>query len=400
MRATDFDAWLLDLDGVVYVGHELLPGVRQALAEWRNAGKEIRFLTNDPRPTREELAARLQRLGVETCAEEIVTCGWATAQLLPELGVQSAYVVGSRGLAEELQRAGITITRDGAPDAVVVGADEELRFLDVVQGCLLVQRGARFIATNADPSYPMPFGTVPATGAVVCAIRLATGQRPLVVGKPEPLMFQLALRTLPPGSKALVVGDRIESDILGAHRAGLPAVLVAETVPNLPAARDLRRPDAVVRSLVELLEQPPELPVGSSTPDPWPERVVAGVVLLLVDEARERLALVPAGGEWSLPWTILEPLETFEEAASRILRRVLTGEAQRFDLAALVSQPEVMLVTDRDGALVRLAGPAFLAQTDAVTLAGDARWHPIGRLEELLSSTCARWVWSALASYA
>lgn len=213
-------------------------------------------------------------------------------------------------------------------------------------------------------------------------------------------MFQLALRTLPPGSKALVVGDRIESDILGAHRAGLPAVLVAEAVPNLPAARDLRRPDAVVRSLVELLEQPPELPVGSSTPDPWPERVVAGVVLLLVDEAKERLALVPAGGEWSLPWTILEPLETFEEAASRVLGQVLPGEVRRFDLATLVSQPEVMLVTDRDGALVRLAGPAFLAQTDAVTLAGDARWHPIGRLEELLSSTCARWVWSALASFA
>lgn len=400
MRATDFDAWLLDLDGVVYVGHELLPGVREALAQLRDAGKHVRFLTNDPRPTREQLAARLQQLGVEAHVDEIVTCGWATAQLLPELGVQSAYVVGSAGLAEELQRVGIAVTDDGVPDAVVVGADEQLRFLDVVRGCLLIQRGARFIATNADASYPMPFGTVPATGAVVCAIRLATGQRPLVVGKPEPLMFLLALRTLPPGSKALVVGDRVESDILGAHRAGLPAVLVANAVPNLPAARDLRRPDAVVRSLVELLEQAPELPVGSGTPDPWPERVVAGVVLLLVDEAREQLAVVSAGGEWSLPWAVLEPLETFEEAASRVLMQVLPRAVRRFDLATLISEPGIMLVTDHDGALVRLAGPAFFAHTDTVALQGEARWYPIGRLEELLSSPCARWVRSVLAKVA
>ncbi len=400
MRATDFDAWLLDLDGVVYVGHELLPGVREALAQLRDAGKHVRFLTNDPRPTREQLAARLQQLGVEAHVDEIVTCGWATAQLLPELGVQSAYVVGSAGLAEELQRVGIAVTDDGVPDAVVVGADEQLRFLDVVRGCLLIQRGARFIATNADASYPMPFGTVPATGAVVCAIRLATGQRPLVVGKPEPLMFLLALRTLPPGSKALVVGDRVESDILGAHRAGLPAVLVANAVPNLPAARDLRRPDAVVRSLVELLEQAPELPAGSGTPDPWPERVVAGVVLLLVDEAREQLAVVSAGGEWSLPWAVLEPLETFEEAASRVLMQVLPRAVRRFDLATLISEPGIMLGTDHDGALVRLAGPAFFAHTDTVALQGEARWYPIGRLEELLSSPCARWVRSVLAKVA
>ncbi len=400
MRATDFDAWLLDLDGVVYVGHELLPGVREALAQLRDAGKHVRFLTNDPRPTREQLAARLQQLGVEAHVDEIVTCGWATAQLLPELGVQSAYVVGSAGLAEELQRVGIAVTDDGVPDAVVVGADEQLRFLDVVRGCLLIQRGARFIATNADASYPMPFGTVPATGAVVCAIRLATGQRPLVVGKPEPLMFLLALRTLPPGSKALVVGDRVESDILGAHRAGLPAVLVANAVPNLPAARDLRRPDAVVRSLVELLEQAPELPAGSGTPDPWPERVVAGVVLLLVDEAREQLAVVSAGGEWSLPWAVLEPLETFEEAASRVLMQVLPRAVRRFDLATLISEPGIMLVTDHDGALVRLAGPAFFALTDTGPLQGEARWYPIGRLEELLSSPCARWVRSVLAKVA
>jgi glycerol 3-phosphatase-2 len=134
MRALDFDAWLLDLDGVVYVGDRLLPGVAEALATLRAAGKHLRFLTNDPRPTREQLAERLRRLGIDVAVEELVTCGWATARLLPQLGIGSAYVVGSVGLAEELARVGITVVDDGIPDAVVLGADERLDFRRVVKG--------------------------------------------------------------------------------------------------------------------------------------------------------------------------------------------------------------------------------------------------------------------------
>jgi glycerol 3-phosphatase-2 len=396
MRALDFDAWLLDLDGVVYVGDRLLPGVAEALATLRAAGKHLRFLTNDPRPTREQLAERLRRLGIDVAVEELVTCGWATARLLPQLGIGSAYVVGSAGLAEELARVGITVVDDGIPDAVVVGADERLDFQSVVKGSLLVQRGARFVATNADASYPMPFGTVPATGAVVCAIRLATGQRPLVVGKPEPLMFQLALETLPMGATALVIGDRVDSDVLGAHRVGLPAVLLAREAPAFPA-RDLRRPERVATSLAELVATSPEIPPRPVDDVRWPERVVAGVILVVLDETIETVALVPVASSWMLPWVALEPLESFADAAERLLARILPSQP-----VTLTFRPELVdgtvLVSDVDGALIQLAGPVVVVRITGSMLAGGAEWREIARARQLLPADQARVLESALSA--
>ncbi|WP_448575299.1 HAD-IIA family hydrolase [Thermomicrobium sp.] len=388
MRALDFDAWLLDLDGVVYVGDQLLPGVAEALATLRATGKHLRFLTNDPRPTREQLAERLRRLGIDVAVEELVTCGWATARLLPQLGIGTAYVVGSAGLAEELARVGLTVVDEGVPDAVVVGADERLDFRTVVKGSLLVQRGARFIATNADASYPMPLGTVPATGAVVCAIRLATGQRPLVVGKPEPLMFQLALETLPASATVLVVGDRVDSDVLGAHRAGLPAVLLAREEPDFPA-RDLRRPERVVASLAELVTASPEIPLRPFEDVRWPERVVAGVILVVLDETLETVALVPVAGSWMLPWVALEPLESFAEAAQRLLARMLPSQP-----VSLTFLPELvdgtLLVRNGDGALVQLAGPVAVGRSAGSMLAGGAEWREVACARQVLPADQAR----------
>jgi len=388
MRALDFDAWLLDLDGVVYVGDQLLPGVAEAVATLRAAGKHLRFLTNDPRPTREQLAERLRRLGIDVAVEELVTCGWATARLLPRLGIGSAYVVGSAGLAEELRRVGITVVDEGVPDAVVVGADERLQFQHVVEGSVLIQRGARFIATNADASYPMPFGTVPATGAVVWAIRLATGQRPLVVGKPEPLMFRLALETLPSSASALVIGDRVDSDVLGAHRAGLPAVLLAREAPDFPA-RDLRRPERVAASLAELVATSPEIPLRPYEDVRWPERVVAGVILVVVDETIERVALVPVAGDWMLPWIAVEPLESFAGAAQRLLTRFLPSQP-----VSLTFLPEVidgtLLVSDVDGALIQLAGPVAVVRSTGSMLTGGAEWREFACGRQLLPADHAR----------
>ncbi|MCX2727440.1 HAD-IIA family hydrolase [Thermomicrobium sp. 4228-Ro] len=397
MRTTAFDAWLLDLDGVVYVGDQVLPGVHEALAALRRAGKQLRFLTNDPRPTREQLVARLQRLGIEARVEEVVTCGWATARFLAARGIRSAFVVGSAGLAEELERAGIAVARDGLPEAVVVGADERMSFLDVVQGAVLVQRGALFVATNADASYPMPIGTVPATGAVVCAIHLAAQRRPLIVGKPEPLMFQLALETLPPGSRALVVGDRVESDILGAHRAGLPAILVAPRAPEFPSPRDLRRPDAVVSSLAEAVERAPDLPDDPPVAERWPERILPGVVLLVTDTAGERVALIEAHGETVLPWTELEPLETFEEAAQRLFAR-LSGDRVDRSLEPLGPvSGDGWLVSDRDGAAVQLAGQAYLGRIEPSALEPEVRWVELAALEAHLPPMQAGWCRQRLA---
>lgn len=390
MRATDFDAWLLDLDGVVYIGPQLLPGVQAAIASLRARGKYLRFLTNDPRPTREQLVERLRRLGLETTVEEVVTCGWATARVLPELGVRTALVVGSAGLAEEIRRAGVSLRPEAPVDAVVVGADEGLSFRDVVQACLAVQRGARFIATNVDGWYPMPFGLVPATGAVVRAIEVATGKRPYPVGKPEPAMFRMAVESLPPGATALVVGDNIESDVLGAHRTGLPAVLVADSAPVLPAD-DPRRPDAVVGSLRELLEQEIELPVTVS-PARWPERVVAGVFVVLFDD-EEAIALLSSDGEWVLPWTIVFPVESLEAAARRLAEQLAETVVEFRGIVGYATAPDGGLVTDADGALLRLVGPCFAARVRRRTeWDGPIRWVPRDRLPTTLRSAHRRWV--------
>ncbi|MCS7051257.1 MAG: HAD-IA family hydrolase, partial [Thermomicrobium sp.] len=296
--------------------------------------------------------------------------------------------------------AGLTVVQDGSlPDAVVVGADERLSFLDVVRGAVLVQRGARFIATNNDPSYPLPIGTVPATGAVVCAIRLATGRRPLVVGKPEPLMFRLARETLPAGATALVIGDRMESDILGAHRAGFPAILVASSAFAMPRPGDPRRPDAVVRSLADLFERPPDLPVRVPSTDQWPERVVAGVVLLLVDETRGTLALLPSDGGWQLPWTSLEPLETLEGAAWRLVHHLLQGSAAHLEWVGAVSDTEAVLLRGADGELVHVVGSCFRAAVHQSADTDRVRWHALDSLVEVLPGERVTWIMRRLAPH-
>ncbi len=398
MRALEFGAWLLDLDGVLYVGDQVLPGVHEALRKLRDSGTALRFLTNDPRPTREQLVERLRRLGIEASVDQVITCGYTTARMLADQGVRTAYVVGSTGLAEELERAGIAVLRHGIPEAVVVGADEELRFLDVAHGAVLVQRGARFVATNADPSYPLPVGVVPATGAVVSAIQLATGRPPLVVGKPEPHMFRLALQTLPPATPALVVGDRVDSDVLGAHRVGLPAILVATESPPFRSRRDLRRPDAVVSSLLEAVERSPELPERLAVPRLWPERVVAGVVLLLLDRSAQRLAVVRANGTATLPWTALEPLETFDEAAQRLLDTLAgDGGGMRCETKALGAiGREPWVVVDGGGAVLQLAGQAYLARCSWQDPTDTSEWVDLAALEDVLPEEQAAWCRQAL----
>ena len=228
MLAEQFDAFLLDLDGVVYIGAELLPGAAEALGRLRAAGKAIRFLTNDPRPTRIELAERLAGLGVEARADEVITCGWATAEFLRREGMRSVFVVGSAGLRAELEQAGIAVVDRERPEAVVVGADEHLGYLDILRASRLIHQGARFVAVNVDGAFPIPGGLAPATGAVVSAVQAATGRRPVVVGKPYLPMFELALASLPDRERVVMVGDNPESDILGAHQAGIPAILVAD----------------------------------------------------------------------------------------------------------------------------------------------------------------------------
>ena len=242
-----FDAFLLDLDGVVYVGEEPLPNAVKSLVRLREAGKQLRFLTNNPRLTRIQLSRRLTSMGVEAYEEEVVTSGWATAHYLREEGVSSAYVLGSRGLISEILKAGVEVVDRGPCEAVVVGADDLVSYGHIRQATTAIFSGARFIATNADNTFPSPEGPLPGTGAIVAAVQTTTGVEPVVVGKPFSPMFDAALQSVGvERERAVMIGDSPETDIEGARRAGITGVLISEdeersandsaanaTVPNL-----------------------------------------------------------------------------------------------------------------------------------------------------------------------
>lgn len=255
MIASQFGTFLLDLDGVVYVGDRALPGARSSIRRLRNWDKTLRFLTNDPRPTREGIVARLDDFGIEAHVEEVVTCGWSTAVHLRKSGIQSAYVVGSDGLRRELEQADVHPTDGEDAEAVVVGCDVTVSYPDIRRAARLIRRGARFVATNEDATFPTPNGPAPATGTIVAAVRTASGEEPYVVGKPHPGMFRAALDDHDPEG-AVMVGDRLDTDILGAQRQGLTALLLdREGTPSRPEDRK-KKPDLTISSLEALFEKP------------------------------------------------------------------------------------------------------------------------------------------------
>jgi HAD superfamily hydrolase (TIGR01450 family) len=255
MLAERFEAFLLDLDGVVYLGDELLPGSREALIRLRETAKEVRFLTNDPRPTREQLRRRLIDMGVEVGREELVTSGWATANYLAREGLRSAYVIGSRGLASEIEAVGVEVIDRGPCEAVVVGSDEHVSYAHLRQASRHVFEGARFVATNADASFPSPKGPLPGTGAIVEALRVTTGREPVIVGKPFAAMFDIVLRDLDTGrDRTVMIGDSLESDIAGAHRAGIAGVLIARVDGRPSFAKAPPALEAIVSDLGGLFD--------------------------------------------------------------------------------------------------------------------------------------------------
>ena len=251
--AERFDAFLLDLDGVVYLGDEPLPGSREALARLREAGKKLRFLTNDPRPTREQLRRQLAGMDVEAWREEVITSGWATARYLAQESISSAYVIGSRGLASEIEAAGVEVVDRGTCDAVVVGSDEHVSYSHLRQASRHIFGGARFVATNADAAFPSPKGPLPGTGAIVAAIETTTGREPVMIGKPSAAMFDVALEGLgAERGRTVMVGDTPDSDIAGARRAGIASVLVRRKGGQIDPAGERAAADAVVSDLSDL----------------------------------------------------------------------------------------------------------------------------------------------------
>ena len=221
------DAVLLDLDGVLHRGSEPIEGAPETVDGLHRLGVPLAFVTNNSARTPGRIAERLRAMGFEARPHEVVTSALATAELLRRRAVRTVFVIGEEGIRAALAEAGIEVV-DGEPteaDAVVVGWDRSVDYAKLRTAALLVQRGSALVATNADRSYPAPDGLWPGAGALLAAVVTATGTEPEVVGKPAAPLFKEALRRTG-AVRALAVGDRLETDILGAASLRIDTLLV------------------------------------------------------------------------------------------------------------------------------------------------------------------------------
>ena len=256
MLAERYDCILFDLDGVLYRGDEPVPAAPPTLARLREGGIRLVFLTNNSARTPEQVAEKLRAIGIEADPAEVVTSALATAELLAERGGGRAFVIGQDGVREALAGAGIEVI-DGDPetaDLVVVGFDGGATYAKFKTACLLVQRGAKLVATNGDASYPAADGLWPGAGALLSVITTTTGAEPEIVGKPYAPLFEAGLRR-GGGGRPLVIGDRLDTDIEGASRLGWDTMLVLTGVSGRADVEATGiRPTLIADDVAALLE--------------------------------------------------------------------------------------------------------------------------------------------------
>ena len=256
-----FDGLIVDLDGVVWLGGHPIDGAAEAIAKLRARGTRVLFLTNDPQSSRDDLAARLSALDIPATAADVLTSAAATARFLasqPHFRGNRALVIGSPALRREIEEAGFHIVPPadaGRAELVVVGGHDRFDYAELQAATAAVVHGAELFATGRDPVVPAPDGPRPATGAILAAVETATGVTATIIGKPEPFVFEVARTSLTGCENVAVVGDNLASDIAGAKRSGLDAILVLTgTATEADLEQAALQPDLVLASLAELAE--------------------------------------------------------------------------------------------------------------------------------------------------
>lgn len=272
--------YLIDMDGVIYRGNELIPGADRFINELRSNDIPFSFLTNNSQRTRRDVVVKLARLGIDVEESHVFTCAMATARYLARQKPNgTAYVIGEGGLLNALHANGYSIV-DKDPDYVVVGEGRTLNFEMVEAAQRMILGGAKLVATNLDPNCPTANGPRPGCGAIVAMLEAACGIKAFSVGKPSPVMLRTArkeigLRT----DNTIVIGDTMETDILGGVQLGFKTILVLSggtTMSDLP--RYAYGPDKIVGSIAELShaalvreygptqEAAPTIPYGKPAP--------------------------------------------------------------------------------------------------------------------------------------
>jgi NagD protein len=250
------ECWLTDMDGVLVHEGQALAGAAEFLQRLVELERRFLVLTNNSIFTPRDLSARLSRAGLSVPEKAIWTSALATASFLgDQLPGGSAYVIGEAGLTTALYEAGYTLT-DAEPDFVVLGETRTYSFEAITTAIRLIEKGARFIATNPDATGPSADGPLPATGSVAALITRATGVDPYFVGKPNPLMMRSALNALQAHSETTaMIGDRMDTDIVAGLEAGMETILVLSGVTTAAEAeRFPYRPSRIVDSVADLID--------------------------------------------------------------------------------------------------------------------------------------------------
>ena len=254
-----FETLLLDLDGVIYEGGRAIVDSIESITSLKAKVLPIGYITNNASRTSEAIAKQLRGFGLELNEADVITSAQAGALLLKEIipAGSKVLVVGGEGLRSNVILAGFEIVESSkdSPVAVIQGFDPKVSWTDLAQASFAIQQGASWVATNQDWTIPREEGLAPGNGTLVSAVHTAVGKLPVVAGKPEKAIFETALSRFG-SSSALYIGDRLDTDVLGANRAGLGSALVmtgVTTRKELLAAKPDSRPTFILGTLKDLL---------------------------------------------------------------------------------------------------------------------------------------------------
>jgi HAD superfamily hydrolase (TIGR01457 family) len=255
----NFETLLLDLDGVIYEGGRAIVDAIESITALKAKGVQVGYVTNNASRTSEAIAEQLRDFGLELNAEHVITSAQAGALLLKDLVPQGSkvLVVGGEGLRSNVLLAGFQMVESSkdSPAAVIQGFDPSVGWKQLAEASYAIQNGAKWVATNQDWTIPREEGLAPGNGTLVSAVHTAVGQLPVVAGKPEKAIFETALAQFRTSS-AVYIGDRLDTDVLGANRAGIGSALVmtgVTTRKELLAAKADSRPAYILETLKDLL---------------------------------------------------------------------------------------------------------------------------------------------------
>jgi arabinose operon protein AraL len=252
-----YRGWLFDLDGTVYLGEQLIPGAGEAIAALRAAGRRVAFLSNKPLQTRGDYALKLARLGVPAQPDDVINSSLVLARHLRALDPGApVFVIGEPPMIAEMRAHGFEVRDDERVRWVVIAFDRTFSYAKLNTALQAVKGGARLIATNPDRTCPVEGGEIPDCAGMIAAVEAVTGKQvEAVVGKPSPIILEVALAALGvPAAEAVMVGDRIETDVAMGKRLGLATILVLSGITRPGDARIAAlAPDHVLGSIREIL---------------------------------------------------------------------------------------------------------------------------------------------------